>query len=103
MVEPPSDFSDLADLLSVAQGLYAFMRFVSSGLMMMKPFKPRIMLTVFLTLCIVFSIASIATHGTASVAMIILVLCFESVGESDMNRYISVTDSNSFVLQQSFH
>jgi len=43
--------------------------------MMMKAFKPRYMLTVYLTLCIVFSIAAIPTHGTASIAMIILVLC----------------------------
>ncbi|KAJ5287544.1 hypothetical protein N7478_003230 [Penicillium angulare] len=77
--EAGRDAASSSDLLSVAQGLYAFMRFVSSGLMMMRPFKPRIMLTVFLTLCVVFSVASIATHGTASVAMIILVLCFESL------------------------
>ncbi|KAJ5104046.1 hypothetical protein N7532_004575 [Penicillium argentinense] len=76
--EAGREASASSDLLAVAQGLYAFMRFVSSGLMMMKAFKPRYMLTVYLILCIVFSIAAIPTHGTASIAMIILVLCFES-------------------------
>ncbi|KAJ5916475.1 hypothetical protein N7504_000490 [Penicillium tannophilum] len=68
-----------SDLLSVAQGLYAFMRFVSGGLMMLKPFKPRIMLTVFLFLCFIFSVVAMVTHGTVSIAMLILVLCFESL------------------------
>lgn len=46
---------------------------------MMKFFKPRYMLTVYLTLCFVFSVAAMTTAGTISVAMVILVLCFESV------------------------
>ncbi|KAJ6083323.1 hypothetical protein N7467_007458 [Penicillium canescens] len=53
--------AESSDLLAIAQGLYAFNRFVTTGLMMMKNFKPRYMLT-----------------GYSSVAMIILVLCFES-------------------------
>lgn len=79
-----TDFTPSADLLSVAQGLYAFMRFVSGGLMMLKPFKPRIMLFVFLVLCFIFSVVAMTTHGTVSVAMIILVLCFESVSYSQV-------------------
>ncbi|KAJ6021307.1 hypothetical protein N7540_006811 [Penicillium herquei] len=71
--------SKSSDLLSVAQGLYAFMRFVSGGLMMLKPFKPRIMLLVFLILCTLFSILAIVTKGTTSIVMITLVLCFESL------------------------
>lgn len=75
----------LADLLAIAQGLYAFNRFVATGLMMMKAFKPRYMLTVYLILCCVFSVAAMTTKGYTSVAMIILVLCFESVSNM-MNR-----------------
>jgi FHS family L-fucose permease-like MFS transporter len=76
-----------ADLLAIAQGLYAFNRFMATSLMMMKDFKPRYMLTVYLTLCVVFSVAAIATKGFTSVAMIILVLCFESVSNA-MNRQL---------------
>ncbi|KAJ5382652.1 hypothetical protein N7517_000563 [Penicillium concentricum] len=68
----------LADLLAIAQGLYAFNRFVATGLMLIKAFKPRYMLTVYLILCVVFSVAAMTTKGFTSVAMIILVLCFES-------------------------
>jgi FHS family L-fucose permease-like MFS transporter len=68
-----------ADLLAVAQGLYAFNRFVASGLMVLKPFKPRYMLFSYLLGCIVFSIAAMNTTGTASVALAILVFCAESV------------------------
>lgn len=55
------------------------MRFVCSGLMMMPAFKPRYMLTVFLALCVVFTIAAMTTHGHTSIAMLMLVLCFELV------------------------
>jgi FHS family L-fucose permease-like MFS transporter len=47
--------------------------------MMMPAFKPRYMLTVFLALCFVFTVAAMTTHGHTSIAMLILVLCFESV------------------------
>ncbi|KAL4920598.1 major facilitator superfamily domain-containing protein [Aspergillus aurantiobrunneus] len=67
-----------SDLLAIAQGLYAFNRFVATGLMMMKAFKPRYMLTVYLALCAIFSIAAMNTDGAASVALCILVFCFES-------------------------
>ncbi|KAJ5736252.1 uncharacterized protein N7483_001377 [Penicillium malachiteum] len=65
--------------LKSSQGLYAFMRFVSGGLMMLKPFKPRIMLLVFFILCTLFSILAIVNKGTTSIVMITLVLCFESL------------------------
>ncbi|KAL2826469.1 major facilitator superfamily domain-containing protein [Aspergillus cavernicola] len=67
-----------SDLLAIAQGLYAFNRFVATGLMMMKAFKPRYMLTAYLALCAIFTIAAMNSRGTASVAMCILVFCFES-------------------------
>ena len=71
-----------ADLLAVGQGLYAFMRFVSAGLMTMRQFKPRFILAVYLLLCFIFSLAAVLTTGKTSVALLILVLCFESVGAS---------------------
>jgi FHS family L-fucose permease-like MFS transporter len=36
------------------------------------------MLAVYLGLCFVFIVAAMTTSGTASIAMLILVLCFES-------------------------
>lgn len=69
----------LANLLAVGQGCYAFMRFIGSGLMTQKAFKPRYMLATYLGLCFVFGVAAVNTSGRASVAMLILVLCFESV------------------------
>lgn len=79
----------LADLLAVAQGLYAAMRFIASGLMMMKAFKPRYMLTLYLVLCVVFSIAAMTTHGTTSIAMVILVLSFESVSIAQFKTIVT--------------
>ncbi|KAL4998635.1 major facilitator superfamily domain-containing protein [Aspergillus recurvatus] len=67
-----------SDLLAIAQGLYAFNRFLATGLMMMRAFKPRYMLTAYLALCVVFSIAAMNTHGATSVGLCILVFCFES-------------------------
>ncbi|PGH13520.1 hypothetical protein AJ80_06270 [Polytolypa hystricis UAMH7299] len=70
--------AESSDLLAVAQGLYAANRFIASGLMMLKPFKPRYMLATYLFLCFVFSVAAMNTSGTASIALLILVFCFES-------------------------
>lgn len=42
-------------------------------------FKPRFMITVYLALCFVFCLAATTTTGKASVAMLILVLFFESI------------------------
>ncbi|KAK7544183.1 glucose/galactose transporter [Phyllosticta citribraziliensis] len=68
-----------SNLLAVGQGVYTAMRFIGSGLMTIRFFKPRYMLTAFLTLCFVFGIASVKTTGATSVAMLILVLAFESI------------------------
>jgi FHS family L-fucose permease-like MFS transporter len=67
-----------ADLLAVGQGLYAFNRFVAGGLLTLPMFKPRYMLAAYLGLCFVFVVAAMTTSGSASIAMLILVLCFES-------------------------
>ncbi len=40
--------------------------------------KPRYILAVYLGLCFVFIVAAMNTTGTTSIAMLILVLCFES-------------------------
>ncbi|KAL2811613.1 glucose/galactose transporter [Aspergillus granulosus] len=66
-----------SNLLAVGQGLYALNRFIASGLMTIGV-KPRHVLAVCLALCFVFGLAATLSHGHASVAMLILVLCFES-------------------------
>ena len=45
---------------------------------MMEAFKPRYMLATYLFMCFVFSVAAMNTHGNTSIAMLILVPCFES-------------------------
>ncbi|KAF2477490.1 glucose/galactose transporter [Lindgomyces ingoldianus] len=67
-----------SDLLAVGQGLYAFNRFLAAMLMTLKPFKPRFILGAYLGLCFVFGLAATLSHGHTSVALLILVLCFES-------------------------
>ncbi|KAI9758163.1 MAG: hypothetical protein M4579_003137 [Chaenotheca gracillima] len=62
--------------LAIAQGLFAIGRFASTALL--KFVKPRVLLLVFLTCCIIFSAASIGTTGNAGIAMLSLVLFFES-------------------------
>ncbi|KAK4192268.1 Glucose/galactose transporter [Podospora australis] len=76
--EAGRDRATSSDLLAVGQGLYAFNRFVAGGLLTIPAFKPRYMLAVYLGLCFVFVVAAMNTAGTASVAMLMLVLCFES-------------------------
>jgi MFS transporter, FHS family, L-fucose permease len=67
-----------ADLLAIGQGLYAANRFIAGFLLMIPAFKPRYILAVYLALCFVFIVAAMTTTGTTSIAMLILVLCFES-------------------------
>ncbi|KAF2203496.1 glucose/galactose transporter [Delitschia confertaspora ATCC 74209] len=67
-----------SDLLAIGQGVYTFNRFLAAMLMTLKPFKPRLLLATYLGLCFVFGIAATLTRGHTSVAMLILVLCFES-------------------------
>ncbi|KAK4042958.1 L-fucose permease [Parachaetomium inaequale] len=76
--EAGRDSAMSSDLLAVGQGLYAFNRFVAGGLLTLPAFKPRYMLAVYLGLCFVFIVAAMTTTGTTSVALLILVLCFES-------------------------
>ena len=69
----------LADLLAVAQGLYAFNRFLASGLLMIRSIKPRILLLVYLVMCFVFAVAAMNTNGPTSIGLAIMIFCFESV------------------------
>ncbi|KAI9791324.1 MAG: hypothetical protein M1833_001549 [Piccolia ochrophora] len=62
--------------LAIAQGLFAIGRFVASFLM--RFLKPRHILLAFLSCCIVFGAATIGATGDAGLAMLSLVLFFES-------------------------
>lgn len=91
-----ANYGVLANLLAVGQALYAFNRFVASGLMSMQAFKPRYILAVYLGLCFVFGLCAVLTRGATSVAMLILVLCFESVSFFVLQALIPVADDCSF-------
>ena len=67
-----------SNLLAAGQGVYAANRFIAAGLMTSSKFKPRYMLATYLGLCFVFALAATFSSGTTSVAMLILVLAFES-------------------------
>jgi len=70
--------STASDLLAVAQGVYAGNRFLAGILMMIPAVKPRYMLSIYLGMCFVFSVAAMNTHGTTSIALLIMVFVFES-------------------------
>ncbi|EFX04717.1 glucose galactose transporter [Grosmannia clavigera kw1407] len=72
------DSSSGSDLLAVGQGVYAFNRFVTGFLLMVPAVKPRYILAIYLALCFVFIVAAMNTAGNTSIAMLILVLFFES-------------------------
>jgi FHS family L-fucose permease-like MFS transporter len=75
-VKPSLSSADGANLLAVAQALFAIGRFVAA--FMMKYMRPRIILFVYMTGIIIFITASIPTSGNAAIAMLSLVLFFES-------------------------
>ncbi|KAH8888601.1 glucose galactose transporter [Thozetella sp. PMI_491] len=77
-VEAGRTKAESSDLLAIGQGLYAANRFIAGFLLMIPAFKPRYILAVYLALCFVFIVAAMTTTGTTSIAMLILVLCFES-------------------------
>jgi FHS family L-fucose permease-like MFS transporter len=76
---PLQDLIKTANLLAVAQGVYAANRFIGSAIMMSPKIKPRWMLGGYLGGCFIFCLAATLTHGHTSVALLILVLCCESV------------------------
>ncbi|TLD29093.1 hypothetical protein PspLS_03438 [Pyricularia sp. CBS 133598] len=67
-----------AELFALGQGLYALNRFIAGGLMTIPAVKPRYILALYLGMCFVFVVLAMNTRGPASIAMLILVLCFES-------------------------
>lgn len=75
-VKPSLTTADGSNLLAVAQALFAVGRFVAS--LMMKWIKPRYILLGFLTGCVIFIAAAIPTDGDAAIAMLCMVLFFES-------------------------
>ncbi|KAL2353468.1 putative L-fucose-proton symporter [Cryomyces antarcticus] len=65
-----------SDRYAIGQGLFAIGRFAAAGLMLFV--KPRLVLMVFMTAIMVFIAAAIGVHGEGGVAMLSLVLFFES-------------------------
>jgi len=75
-VKPTLSSADGSNLLAVAQALFAIGRF--SAALMMKFCRPRHILWVYMTGIIVFISAAIGTKGNAAIAMLSMVLFFES-------------------------
>lgn len=65
-----------SDRYAIGQALFAIGRFAAAGLFMFV--KPRLVLLVFMTAIMVFIGAAIGVHGEGGVAMLSLVLFFES-------------------------
>jgi MFS transporter, FHS family, L-fucose permease len=65
-----------SDRYAIAQGLFAIGRFAAAGLMMY--FKPRKILMVFMTAIMIFIALAMGIKGEGGVAMLSLVLFFES-------------------------
>ncbi|KAL0933193.1 glucose galactose transporter [Colletotrichum truncatum] len=68
--------SQASDRYAIGQGLFAIGRFAAAGLMMVV--KPRLVLMVFMTGIMIFIALSMAFFGEAGIAMLSLVLFFES-------------------------
>lgn len=60
----------------MAQGLFAIGRFVAAG--MMKFIKPRLILWLFMTMIIIFTICAMTIGGNGGIATLAIVLFFES-------------------------
>lgn len=68
--------SQATDRFAIAQALFAIGRFAAAGLFMFV--KPRLVLMVFMSAIMVFIGAAMGAYGEAGVAMLSLVLFFES-------------------------
>ena len=75
-LETGRDHATSANLLAVAQGLFAIGRF--AGAAMMKFVKPRLVLLTFLLGTCIFSILSMNISGTAGLSFLNVVFFFES-------------------------
>ena len=76
-IKPGRSSSTSAKLFAGAQGAFALGRFVGSALM--RYVRPRWVFLAFLTLCIVFTGPAITQRENTGVAMLFVVLFFESV------------------------
>jgi FHS family L-fucose permease-like MFS transporter len=65
-----------SDRYAIGQGLFAIGRFAAAGLMMIV--KPRLVLMAFMSAIMLFIALAIALYGEAGIAMLSLVLFFES-------------------------
>ncbi|EXJ92211.1 MFS transporter, FHS family, L-fucose permease [Capronia epimyces CBS 606.96] len=65
-----------SDRYAIGQSLFAIGRFIAAGLFMFV--KPRIVLMVFMTAIMIFIACAMGIYGEAGVAMLSLVLAFES-------------------------
>lgn len=68
--------SDASNRYAIGQSLFAIGRFAAAGLFMFT--KPRWVLMLFMTMIMIFIAAAIGTHGEAGIAVLSLVLFFES-------------------------
>lgn len=68
--------SQASDRYAIAQGLFAIGRFAAAGLMMFV--KPRLVLLTFMTMIMIFISASMGVKGEGGVAVLSIVLFFES-------------------------
>jgi FHS family L-fucose permease-like MFS transporter len=75
-VRPGTTQARGANLLAMAQGLFAIGRFVAA--FAMKFIKPRLVLWLFMTMIIIFTSCAMALKGYAGIAMLSVVLFFES-------------------------
>jgi len=76
-VRPGTSAATGANFLAVAQGCFALGRLMGTGFM--KFSKPRKVFFVFFSGVIIFQAAAIGTHGNTGIAMLTLVLYFESI------------------------
>ena len=81
--------SSASDLLAVAQGVYAFNRFLAGILMMIPAVKPRYMLATYLGMCFLFSVAAMNTHGKLLSLLIVDMVCpsFDLFGIETLSLY----------------
>ena len=76
VARPGTSQATASNLLAMAQGLFALGRFAASGLL--KFFRPRHVLWLFMTMIIIFICCAIGVPGNGGIATLALVLFFES-------------------------
>lgn len=74
---PDTPSSAASRFLAGAQGAFALGRYV--GVLLMHWMRPRVVLGVFMTMCIVFAAPAVRLRGNESMAMLFVTMFFESV------------------------